>query len=57
MDPGCVWISSRSRIGREIEKIKEHEREEKSVKIEKKILNKVYNFVHKQEVHLFPHSR
>ena len=51
-----MWIASRSRIGREIEKIKEHEREENSVKIEKKILNKVYNFVHKQKVHLFPHS-
>ena len=39
------------------EKNIEHEREEKSVDIEEKILNRVCSFVHRQKVHLFPHAR
>ena len=35
--PGCVRISSMSRVEGEREKIREHEREGKSVKIEEKI--------------------
>ena len=45
VDPGCPRIASRSRVEGEREKIKEHEREEKFVKIEEKILNIVCNFV------------
>ena len=56
-DLDCVQITSRSRVGREIENIREHEREEKYVNIEEKILNIVCIFVHIQKVHLFPHSR
>ena len=56
VDPGCVWIAIRSRGGREREKIKEHEREEKSVKIEENILNRVCSFVRRQKVHLFLHA-
>ena len=50
-------ITSRSRVQIEREKIKEDEREEKSVKIEEKILNRVYKFVCRQKVYLFPHAR
>ena len=39
VDPGCVWVAIRSRVEREREKIKEHEREENYVRIEEKILN------------------
>ena len=39
-----------------IEKNIEHEREEKSVEIEEEILNRVYNFMYRQKVHLFPHA-
>ena len=39
-----------------LEKNKEHEREEKFVDIEEKILNKVCNFVRRKKVHLFPHA-
>ena len=38
-----------------IEKNIEHEREEKSVELDK-ILNRVYRFVYKQKVNLFPHA-
>ena len=46
---GCVWIASRSIVEREREKTRDHEREEKSVKIGEKILNKVCSFVCRQE--------
>ena len=39
-----------------IEKTREHEREEKSVDIEEKILNIVCSFMYRQKVHLFPHA-
>ena len=39
-----------------IEKIREHERGEKSVEIEEKILNIVYSFMYRQKVHLFSHA-
>ena len=39
-----------------IEKIRENEREEKSVEIEENILNKVYSFMYRQNAHLFPHA-
>ena len=52
-----MQIAGRSRVEREREKIREHEREGKSVKIEEKILNRVYKFVCRQKVYLFPHAR
>ena len=55
-DPGCVWIASRSRVGREREKIRENKREENSVNIEEKSLNRVCSFVRRKKVHLFPHA-
>ena len=39
-----------------IEKIREHEREEKSIEIEEKILNIVYRFMYIQKVHLFAYA-
>ena len=45
VDPGFVQIASRSRVEGEREKIREHEREEKSVKREEKRLNRVCNFI------------
>ena len=39
-----------------IEKNIEHEREEKSVELEEKILNIVCSFMYKQKVHLFSHA-
>ena len=39
-----------------IEKIREHEREEKSIEIEEKILNIVCSFMYRQKVHLFSHA-
>ena len=39
-----------------IDKIIEHEREEKSVEIEEKIFNRFCSFMYKQKVHLFPHA-
>ena len=39
-----------------IEKIREHAREEKSVEIEEKILNRVYSFMYRKKVHLFSHA-
>ena len=39
-----------------IEKNKEHERENKSVDIEEKILNGVCSFMYRQKVHLFSHA-
>ena len=39
-----------------IEKIREHEREGKSIEIEEKILNRVCSFMYRQQVHLFPHA-
>ena len=56
-NPCCVRIASRGRIESEREKIREHEREEKYVKIEENILNRIYSFVRRQKVHLFPHAR
>ena len=56
VDPGFVWIAIRSRVERERKKILDHEREEKYVNIEENILNKVYNFLHRKKVHLFPHA-
>ena len=52
-----MGIFSSIRVERGRDKIIEHEREEKYVNIEKKILNRVYSFVHRQKVHLFPHAR
>ena len=49
VNPGCVGIASRSRVEGEKKNIKEHEREEKSIKIEEKILNKVCSVVCKQK--------
>ena len=37
-----------------IEKNREHEREEKSVQIEENILNVVYSFMYIQKVHISP---
>ena len=53
----CVWIASRSIVDREREKIREHQREEKFVNIEENILNRVYSFMYRQKVHLFPHAK
>ena len=39
-----------------IEKKTEHEREEKSIEREEKILNIVCGFMYIQKVHLFPHA-
>ena len=39
-----------------IEKNGENEREEKYVEREENILNRVYKFVCRQKVHLFPHA-
>ena len=39
-----------------IEKNKEHERENKSVEIEEKIMNIVCSFMYRQKVHLFSHA-
>ena len=39
-----------------IEKNREHEREEKSVELEEKILNRVCSFMYRQNVHIFPHA-
>ena len=46
-----MWIAIRSRVEREREKIREHEREEKFIKIEENILNRVSIFVHRQMVY------
>ena len=48
--------NERSRVERGRENIREHEREEKYVKIEEKILNIVCGFMYRQKVHLFPHA-
>ena len=39
-----------------IEKNIEHEREEKSIEIEEKILNRVCSFMYRQKVHIFFHA-
>ena len=52
-----MCITSRSRVEQERENIRENEREEKLVKIEENILNRVYKFVCRQKVYLFPHAR
>ena len=39
-----------------IKKIKEHERDKKSVDIEENILNRVDSFTYRQNFHLFPHA-
>ena len=39
-----------------MEKNRENEREEKSVEIEEKILNRFYSFMFRQKVHLFSHA-
>ena len=39
-----------------IEKIREHEREEKSIEIEDNNLNRVCSFMYREKVHLFPHA-
>ena len=38
------------------EKNKEHEGKEKSLEIDENILNIVYSFMYRQNVHLFPHA-
>ena len=57
VDLGCVQITSASRVKGEREKIREHEREKESVKLEKKILSRDYSLVCRRKVHLFPHAR
>ena len=39
-----------------IGKNREHERENRSVEIEEKILDIVYRFMYRKKVHLFPHA-
>ena len=38
-------------------KIREHERDKNSIKLDKNRFSRVYNIVHRRKVDLFPHAR